>query len=149
MGGNWRQGHSWFHLIYSEQEEQYIRSLTFTNTKLYLINGGKTFLDHWSERYWQKENIEYSFAESVFSIQNSNTYINVIDDYVLTVKLDESITKEIEHLYASTNSMDGIEFSELFRIFGQKVRASMWLENNPTKASAYNRKFKNFFGKID
>lgn len=140
--------HPWYHLVYSEQEEQYIRSLTLTDTQLYLINGGTTFLDHWAERYWQSENIEYSSAQSVFSKEESNIYLNIIDDYVLRVKLDDKITAEIEKLFQSTKSMDDVEFSELFRVFGQKVQANMWLENNPEKAAAYSKKFKNFFGKI-
>lgn len=141
--------HPWFHLLYSEQEEQYIRSLALTNTRLYLINGGQTFLDHWAERYWQDRNIEFSSAESTFGKEEANIYLNVIDDYILIVKLDGEITGEIEKLFQSVSSMDDIEFSELFRIFGQKVRTSMWLENNPEKAAAYHKKFKNFFGKID
>jgi len=138
--------HPWFHLVYSEQEEQYIRSLGLTNTKLYLVNGGKTFLDRWTERFWQTNNIEYSFANSVFLKTHPNTYINVIDNYVLTVKLDENITKEIEGLYSAVQSMDDVEFSELFRVFGAGVRASLWLENNPTKAATYRKRFKSFFG---
>lgn len=141
--------HPWFHLLYSEQEKQYIRSLALTNTRLYLINGGQTFLDHWAERYWQNKNIEFSSSESVFSKEEPNIYLNIIDDYVLIIKLDDQITNEIEKLFQSAKTMDDIEFSELFRVFGQKVHASMWLENNPEKAADYRKKFKNFFGKIE
>lgn len=138
--------HPWFHLAYSEQEEQYIKSLELTNTKLYLINGGQTFLDRWAEKYWQKPKIEYSNAESVFSKIEPTTYINIIDNYVLSVKLDDKITQEIDNLYKSVKTFEELDISEVFRIFDLKVRASMWLEENTKKSNLYRKRFAKFFG---
>lgn len=138
--------HPWFHLVYSEQEQQYIKSLELTQTRLYLINGGQTFLDHWAERYWQGEHIEYSLAESPFAKEDPSIYYNVVGDYVITGRLDREITEEIEALYAKTKSMDEVDFSEVFRIFNSRVRASLWLEYKPEKAKEVRKKFERYFG---
>ncbi len=138
--------HPWFHLAYSEQEEQYIKALKLTGSKLYLINGGDTFLDCWAEKYWQKENIEYSNSQSWFHKVYEHQYINVIDDFVLTVKLDKNITGEINHFYKNIKSFDDMDFSEVFRIFGLKVKVSMWLENDERKAQYYRKRFIEYFG---
>lgn len=138
--------HPWFHLAYSEQEEQYIKSLEITGTKLYLINGGDSFLDHWAEKYWQTNNIEYSSSQSWFHDKFKDQYINVVGDFVLTVKLGDKITQEIDNFYQKIGSFDNLDFSEVFRIFGLKVKASMWLENNPEKAQQYRKRFVDYFG---
>ena len=103
-------------------------------------------MDQWAERYWKKGNIEYSNSESWFHFKEQDVYLNIIDDFVLTVKLDDKITAEIEMLYSSVGSFDDLEFSEIFRIFGSRVKASMWLENNSLKASQYRKKFVDYFG---
>src|SRR3989344_6358138 len=42
--------HPWFHLVQTNQEEQYIKSLKLAESKLYLIIGGDFFLDRWTEK---------------------------------------------------------------------------------------------------
>ena len=67
-------------------------------------------------------------------------------DFVVTVKLDSNITKDIGGLYERTSSMEDVDFGEVFRIFNQKVRVRFWLEHNPKKAAMLRKRFMKFFG---
>lgn len=138
--------HPWFHLVYSKQEQQYLKALELTRTQLYLINGGQTFLDHWAERFWQAEHIHFSLAASPFAEEDTSIYYNVVGDYLITGRLDKEITREIERLYQQTVSMETLDLPEVFRIFNSRVRATLWVEHKPEKAAAIRKKFERYFG---
>lgn len=137
--------HTWFHLLQTEQEEQYLQALKRAGSKLYLMVGGATFLDRWAERFWDKEVVDYSFAESPFH-EERGTYLNVIDDYVLTVKLDSKLAATIDAFYAKTMSMEDLDVPAIIAVLRQKTDASLWLEKNPKKASQIKSKFKKHWG---
>jgi hypothetical protein len=137
--------HPWFHLVQTEQELQYLKSIGIAKGKLFLIIGGRTYLDRWAEKYFDKKIIEYSFAKSSFKEKNFD-YINVIDDYIVTVKIDQVTTEAIDKLYSKTTSFEAINISELLGIFDSKVKASFCLEKNPDKALKIKKRFKDFFG---
>lgn len=138
--------HPWYHLVYTDQERQYVQSLKRVGTTLYVINRGKTYLDTWAERFWKEPYIEYSFYPKAFGQVPQNTYINCIGDFVLTVKLSASITKDIEKLYTQTRGAEDINYAEIFQVFHQRANATMWLEKNLTKAKKIRSTFFRHFG---
>ena len=137
--------HPWFHLVQTKQEEQYIKSLKLAKSKLYLIVGGDSFLDRWTEKFWDKKMIEYSFGKSDFYNERS-TYFNVVDDYVITVKLDPKISQAIDAIYKNTKSLNDLNLQSILLVFHQKTKSSIWLEKNPEKARKIRIKFKKFWG---
>ncbi|MDD5068032.1 MAG: hypothetical protein PHS53_01030 [Candidatus Pacebacteria bacterium] len=137
--------HPWFHLVQTKQEKQYIESLKLAKSKLYLIVGGNSFLDKWTEKFWDKKAVEYSFSKSDFQNERS-TYINVVDDFVVTVKLDPKTAEEIDRIYEKTKSLNDLDLQAVLAIFRKKTKCSIWLENNPEKARKITIKFKKFWG---
>ena len=137
--------HPWFHLVQAKQEEQYLKSLGLAKSKLYLIIGGNTYLDRWTEKFLNKKVVEYSFGKSVFE-KNRSIYLNVIDDYVVTVKMDTKTNQEIENLYKNIISVENMNIATMLRIFHSKVKASVWLEKNLRKADILRGRFTKFFG---
>ena len=137
--------HPWFHLVQTKQEEQYIKSINLARGKLYLIIGGRTYLDKWVEKFFDKNTVAHSFGRSVFE-EKGLDYINVIDDYILTVKLDGVTTKEIDNLYKNTDSIEKMNLHNVLKIFNGKVKAGIWLEKNPQKAEKIKGRFTRFFG---
>jgi len=87
----------------------------------------------------------HSFGKSVFE-EKGLDYINVIDDYVFTVKLDNQTTKAINNFYNNTSSIEKMNLSNMLDIFHGKVKASIWLEKNPEKAQKIKGRFTRFFG---
>ncbi len=137
--------HTWFHLVQTEQEDQYLKSVGFAGGKLYLVIGGKTYLDKWAQIYFDRNVVKFSFAKSSFE-ESGSDYVNVIDDYVVTVKIDHKTSDVIDKLYSETLSIEEINIGEILRIFNGDVKASIWVEKNPEKAKKIKRKFKDFFG---
>jgi hypothetical protein len=64
----------------------------------YTIFGDDTYLDRLVEKLYHRRIHTYSFAPGPFDGQ-SGTYFDIIGDYILTVQIEESLTKEIERLF--------------------------------------------------
>ena len=137
--------HPWFHLVQTKQEEQYIQALKSTKSKLYLIVGGNSFLDKWAAKFWDSAVVEHSFGESSFQKERS-LYFNVIDDWVVTVKLDSKTSEAIDTVYESTKSMADLNLQTIISVFQQKTKCSFWLEKNSKKAKNIKSQFKRFWG---
>lgn len=137
--------HPWFHLVQTKQEAQYIKALKLAHTKLYLIVGGNSLLDKWTEKFWDKEAVRFSYGISEFQNQRS-AYLNIIDDYVLTVKLEPKTAQAIDTVYQNTKSMNDLNLQSILSIFNQKTKCTIWLEKNPKKAKKLKFKFKKFWG---
>lgn len=137
--------HPWFHLVQTEKEEQYIKALKLAKSKLYLIVGGNTFLDKWTEKFWDEKVVKYSYGKSDFHKERS-LYLNVVDDYVINIKLDSDISHAIDAIYTRTKSMNDLDLPSILSIFNQKTDASIWLEKNPEKAKKIRNKFRKFWG---
>ncbi len=138
--------HPWYHLIYAEQELQYIEAVKRMHVRLSIINRGKTYLDRWVEQFWKQPHIEYSFHPAPLRHVPQNVYLNVIGEYVITVKLGAVITKDIEQLYSKTRNSEDINFPEMFRVLNQKIQATMWVEHNKKKAQVLKGHFHRHFG---
>lgn len=137
--------HPWFHLVQTKQEERYITSLKLAHGTLHLILGGNTFLDRWVERFFDKNVVHHSFGKSVFQKLRS-MYINVIDEYVLTVKLDDNTATAIDEFYGEVKRQEDLNSAVIINIFHSRARAVLRLEHNPSKAEKIRRKFEAFFG---
>lgn len=137
--------HPWFHLVQTEHEQQYIHALGLAKSKLYLVVGGNSFLDCWTKRFWDGNTVEYAFDVGLF-MKDRTTYINVIDDYVLTVKLDQRVACDIDRIYQETHSMDEVDLASVISIFRNPTKAVIRLERCPKKARNIKAKFKRYWG---
>lgn len=114
--------HTWFHLVQTAQEAQFIRSLKVARSRLVLLVGGSGFLDRWAQQFWLPGVVEHHFSPQYFTKQK-DAYINVIDDYVLTVKLVAEASQKIHDIYTSATSMDTLNLPEVIRFFSEPQRA--------------------------
>lgn len=140
--------HTWFHLVQTAQEAQFIRSIKLAKSKLVLLVGSNSFLDRWAKQFWLPQVVESHFSIRHFASQQS-TYINVIDDYVLTVKLADEATAKINNIYSNTTSMETLKLPEVIRFFSEPHRGAVYLEKNLTKAFAFTKKMQRIFGPLE
>ena len=138
--------HPWFHLIQTAQEEKYIQALHALRAKLFLIIGGQTYLDIWASQFWDKKTVEYAYAKAATFGFKRSEYINVISEYVVTVKLDAVTTKKIDSLYDAAIRPEDINLPEIIAMLNSDVRAAVWLEKKPAKAQKIRKQFERFFG---
>lgn len=137
--------HPWYHLLQTEQEDQYIKSLRHARTRLYLMVGGDTYLDKWAAQFWYSDIVEYSFAPSPYH-RERGWYFDVIGDYLVSVTLDSTTTHAIEHVYQHTTDWEHLNLAAVLQLSQMRIRASLVLENNSRKAEIIRKRFTKFFG---
>lgn len=137
--------HPWYHLLETEQEDQYIKSLGHAQSKLYLMVGGRTFLDKWAARFWPSTIVEYSFSPGPFE-KNRSWHFDLIDDYLISVYFDHKTVLEVENLYRNTPNWESLDLADVMRLLKTPIKAKFVLEHNLRKAESIRSKFKRFFG---
>lgn len=137
--------HPWFYLVIHDKQIQFQKASRITGRKFHMIIGGQTYLDKLCIQYWPEDLYEYSFAESPFSGDNA-TYLDVIDDYVLTIKLTGKTAAAIDRLYESIRTAEDVELGRILEVLTSRTKVTLTLERNPKKASKLIRKFTDFFG---
>lgn len=139
--------HPWFHLAQKEQEAQFIKALELTKSTMYVIVGGNTFLDVWTKQFWKEPTVVHSFSKGPFDAKQQE-YINVIDQYIITVKLSKDMADIIDGIYKKTQEIGVHNIFEIVELFNTRTSAKIILEKNPRKAQKITRQFKQFFGNI-
>ncbi len=137
--------HPWYHLLQTEQEDQYIQSLRHAGARLYLIMGNATFLDKWAEKFWPKDVVEYSYAESPYH-KERGWYFDLVDDYLVGLKIDKETSAEIDRLYHETPNWEALDLAKVIHLSQKRVRAVLSVEHNPRKAEITRKRFIKFFG---
>ncbi len=137
--------HPWYHLSHTALENRYLEAMKLLGAKTYQIIGGKTYLDKWVVKYLEGQNIEYTFAKSPFD-KEQDTYYTLIDQYLVTVRIDPVTTQKIEELYSNTKVTEDVDYPKMFELFNGEVNIKLTIENNTTKIPIIRKKFQNFFG---
>lgn len=134
-----------FYLMHSDHQRQVLRALATNETKMYKIIGGRTALDRSTSRFWDKNSVEFSFAEGPFEHQRS-TFFFTLDDFLITVFIDGQTVSLVEELFAKNSSAHALGTSALEHLSQRRVNASLLIEHNRSKAHAVGRKFSRYFG---
>lgn len=142
--------HTWFHLIQPHQEEQYIKNQLKLLKKEYTIIGSNSVLDKYTTKCWKIKNFEYYLAPSGYWAEyNRAEYFSIFNDYILTIKLDNRTTNQIEKLYRQTKDINNIQLDTIISFFNQPVKVKMTLEKNSKKADIYYKRFEKIFGPLE
>ncbi len=118
--------------------------------KEYVIYGGRTFL----HKYTPKELITFDYEDVYFAlpdeyiVKDRRIYIDIIGDYILTIKLDIYTTGRLDYLYKNLKSEKNILASHLVEFFDEKISGKVTVEKNEKKAKKYKTKFIKIFGPI-
>lgn len=138
--------HPWSHIVQPDEESAYLSALTSIGGVSYKIVGGRTPLDRWAAQFWHPPAINYSFAPGPF--RGEERYINVVDDWIITISMDARTTARIDELFRSVTSTEKMNVAEVVRLLRTGARASMSLERSAGKAAELRRKFERFFGPL-
>jgi hypothetical protein len=137
--------HFWFHLLDLKKELQAMRAMKTGGNKHFLIIGSDSYLDKLPARYWNKHVYDWSYAVGPFEGEDRR-YIDVIDDYVLTVLFTPQFVKELDALLDRVRNEHDLQKIDLNTFFNKRTMVTLTLENNPAKAKRLTKKFKEFFG---
>lgn len=143
--------HLWYEFVQKDHERQFYRLFLSYISKSYTVVGNKSFLDRYAASVLGDE-----FRQSTYHLVNPEDaiekdqaiYIDVIDDYILTVKLDKHMVERIESLYSKATPETDLSSIDVLNIFIHKTKVKMTLRKDERKARVYRRKFERLFGPL-
>ena len=137
--------HLWFNLFQKERETKFLKSMRVTGCRMHVIVGGTGFLDRWATDVFDDSGVSYATRRSPYH-GDTRTYFNVIDDHILTVKLDAATDRRLEEAYRVTTSAEQFFASDLISVFMREGHCTLSLDYNPRKAEKIRRIFSDYFG---
>lgn len=123
----------WFYLVGYEQELQTQRAMIVAGNKIHMAIGGDSFLDKYHAKNWNKKVYSWTFGKKVFKNLN-DTYFSIIDDYIITCKLDYVTYENMESLFNLTNKLNPNTFTRSARVLSQPCHCKISIECKPRKA---------------
>lgn len=138
--------HPWFCLIRPDEEARYLQSLQEIAVRTYRIIGGHTFLDRLAGADWRRHDDRVSWERSPFHGINPH-YQVVVDDYILTTRLDRATRDYLEYLYRTVKSLTGATLAEISKLAQRRIVARVSLESNLAKAARIRKIFERHFAR--
>jgi len=135
----------WFDLVHFQKDLEAQEAMKVAGNKMYMILGNDSFIDRLPTKYWSRQVYEWSYAKGPFENERSTNY-DLIDDYILTVKLDQRTTNAIDTFFRSVRSKSDLGRIREFETIKTSAQATLTLEHSPRKAKVLRRKFLDYFG---
>ncbi len=137
--------HPWFLLLSSEQETRLQRAFTVSGRRFYTIFGGDPSRSELVKRFYTSKSQTYSFASSPMNEQEG-TYLDVVGDYVLSVKMDTRTNRRIDNFFELTDDGSMSKVVDNFRKLLSKCQVTIRLEYNQKNAKRLRGIFAEYFG---
>ncbi len=137
--------HPWFILAQHGKSLQFFEAMKIGGYRMQSIVGGDTYLDHeYSSAVPLGDAYQCFFAASPFHEERSR-YYGLIDDFLITVDLDEERTKRIEELFSSVKSAADLSPSAAVNLFASRDSHTLSLERGTRNAARIRRLFDGYF----
>lgn len=137
--------HPWFHLFQSDKGHSLVDALKAARYQMYNIIGGATYLDRRAAEITSPGVYEYAYPEGPFEGQ-MDRYYSVVENYVLTHKIDPRTVRNIENLFREATSKKELKLPQVMGLVQQPVKITLVLEHNKQKSKRLLRKFADYFG---
>lgn len=136
--------HAWFYLVESDKEIALNKAMRSLGSNRFISIGNDSYLDRLYEQFVNSP-WHFSYARGPFEKEQS-TYYTLINDYLITVKLDKKTTELIEELFNQVTSQKELTSHLGAKLFTQLAKATMSIEYKTKKAVQIRNKFELFFG---
>jgi hypothetical protein len=135
----------WFIMLQQGRESRLQQVFRMSGRTFYtnFCHFGK--LDMQVRKVYRHPNQAISFAEGPFS-HLSRQYLDVVGDYILSVTLDQTITRRLERLCTAAGRRSSGLRSPNLGLLTEQCSASITLECNAKKARRMRAAFTEFFG---
>lgn len=144
--------HLWYVLLQEEQEEQFMNTYFPQLKHAYMVIGSRSAFDKYtltlSNSIDKKEQRYLASSPSEYITKNRSEYLDIIDDYVLTVKLDKETANKIEEICQESSPLIKKNMLQVYRLYNKQAKCKIILRHNPEKAQKYKNKFAKIFGPI-
>lgn len=141
--------HLWCELLQVRQYKHFAQCFFSELDSHYSVCINHSFLD----KYATQLSEEYKKTERYFLPKNEsknehNQYINVIDDFIITIQLPNDLVEEIDSFYGKIHHEKDMHFESLIDLFTKTSRIKMIIRKDPNKARVYYKKFEQMFGPL-
>jgi len=144
--------HLWYVPLQAEQEEQFMNTYFREIKKAYMIVGSRSPFDKHTLTVMNKHNTQeeryLASTSSEHISKNPSDYLDIIDDYIVSIKLSPKATKAIEELCEKATPLRPDELYQIHKMCNKDMKSKIILKNNHQKAEIYRKKFKKIFGPI-
>lgn len=137
--------HPWFDLLAPDKEREFANALRLGGNRFYMIVGGRTPLDIACSKLWPRETFVTSLERSPWEGQRT-LYLDVIGDYLITIRLQERTAREIDQLFSGVESRADLELRKVFAVLTRKCRIRLTLAHDERKAKQLRSRFARVFG---
>lgn len=135
----------WFNVFHTENEDRFFNSVKLIGAKAFTVIGSNCFLNQWATQFLRKNSVTYSFVPSPFR-DRLDLYFNVIDDYIISVKLSRNTDRKLQQLFIATKSFESLDLVQFSNLLMKQGRGTITLEHNPAKAARLRKQFSDYFG---
>ncbi len=140
--------HLWFALIHLPEWLQFKKALGSLVKKQYTLIHGTQYVDKYLNALTKHpDEIVYLTKDEYFE-DDLTLYRTIIDDTIITVRLDPVTAHKINTLFEQIKSEDTMYLLDIFQTFTGKVRVTLMIKKDPIIANRYRKKFERLFGPI-
>jgi len=143
--------HVWYEITESEKEARFMKTyMSFLDAE-YTIVGNRSLLDRYSvtTRTRLPCEIIYFAQDDERVLSDRRLYITVIDDFVLTIILENLVIGALGMMYRSIKEEKDINIPKLRKAMrGLRGKHKIKIEKNSILARKYKRKFEKIFGPL-
>lgn len=124
-----------------ESEEKFFRSFEKNKRFAFFRVGGTTFADKEYRQTYSGEYLKIDITDK----RILGDHISVVEDYIITTKLEKNIESQIDNVFAEKTDTENIQES-LEKILSKKQKVKLAIERNKEKAKKYRKKIsENFY----
>ena len=134
--------HTWFFLVHPHSERAFQRALTKLHSKTYRVVKGMSNLEKLPKPIWDKMEGKTVFGRSIDGV-GDNCYLDVIDNFVVSVNLDKTTTNHLNQLYSENKKGVSVDFSEIHEVLSQRGCIKLKITHNYRQAQKYKKKISN------
>ena len=133
--------HLWFNLIQLEHEKHYHNSLRELGTRVVKVIGGNSPLDYETAAVLPKSIVSTHFIAQK-SFLPRNHYTIIVENYIITMKLQRKVGDEIDTLFARAKDLASIDTRLLLKLFRYNATTStLTVEHNSREAARLAQRF--------
>lgn len=140
--------HLWFALINLEEWTHFKKALSSLIDKQFTLIQGTHFVDKYLNAVTKDQEEEVYLNEEEYIEEDLTVYRTIVDDTILTVRLDPLTAKKINTLFQQVKSEETMYLLDIFQTFTSKVRVTIMIKKDPIIAKRYKKKFARVFGPV-
>lgn len=140
--------HLWFALVHLPEWTQFKKVLSTFMQRQYTLIHGTEFVDKYLNALTKLPEEEVFMNDAEYIEDDLTLYRTIIDDTILTVRLDPVTAKKIATLFQQIKSEETMYLLDIFQTFTSKVRVTIMIKKDPAAARRYRKKFERLFGPI-